>query len=285
MHVVQGLDHLIVLVHDLDAAEAAMRRLGFLPTPRGVHSDSMGTHNATIVLPDRTTYFEVLAVRLPTPANARARSLLEAGDGLAGVIFKTVDADATASAFAAAGVADGEALHFARPVEIGGRTAEARFSIARLQPEATPGTWSFACTHHTPELVWREDYLEQPNGALGIVEVVGVAADTAPVETAYRRLFADRVTRDAAGLHLACPPATLRWLTPEAFGQRYGTVPALLEGGPARLRAVVLATADLDRTRNHLKAAGVAVVSTASGGIATHTEDGAGTVFEFVPAA
>ena len=106
MHVVHGLDHVIILVHDLDAAEGTMRRLGFTTTPRGVHSDSMGTHNATVVLPDRTTYFEVLAVRLPTPANARARALLQAGHGLAGVIFKTGDAEAAAAAFAAAGVAD-----------------------------------------------------------------------------------------------------------------------------------------------------------------------------------
>ncbi len=283
MHVVHGLDHVIILVHDLDAAEGTMRRLGFTTTPRGVHSDSMGTHNATVVLPDRTTYFEVLAVRLPTPANARARALLQAGHGLAGVIFKTGDAEAAAAAFAAAGVADGEALHFARPVEIAGRPAEARFSIARLQPAATPGTWSFACTHHTPELVWREDCLQQPNGATGILEVIGVAPDLAGLEAAYRRLFGERLRRDDDGLHVEAAPATVRWLTPEAYGRRYAALPEA--PAEARLRALVLGTADLDRTRSYLQAAGVGLTVTATGGLATAAADGAGAVFEFVSAA
>ena len=37
-HGLTGVDHAVVLVRDLDAAEAAWRRIGFAPTPRGRHT-------------------------------------------------------------------------------------------------------------------------------------------------------------------------------------------------------------------------------------------------------
>ena len=61
MQHVSGIDHCVLLVRDLDAAERAMARLGFRPTPRGHHSAHMGTANATVVFRDGT-YFETLGV-------------------------------------------------------------------------------------------------------------------------------------------------------------------------------------------------------------------------------
>ena len=50
MQHVLGLDHVIILVRDLDDADARMARLGFRPTPRGHHSAHMGTANSTVML-------------------------------------------------------------------------------------------------------------------------------------------------------------------------------------------------------------------------------------------
>ena len=77
MRHVLGLDHVVILVRDLDDADARMARLGFRPTPRGYHSAHMGTANATVMLPDRT-YFETLTVLQETPANADVRAVLVA---------------------------------------------------------------------------------------------------------------------------------------------------------------------------------------------------------------
>src|SRR5215211_4643411 len=41
-HIV-GLDHIVVLVRDLDGAAETWRRLGFTLAPRGTHSAHMGT--------------------------------------------------------------------------------------------------------------------------------------------------------------------------------------------------------------------------------------------------
>ncbi len=186
MQHVLGLDHVIILVRDLDDAEARMTRLGFRPTPRGYHSAHMGTANATVMLRNGT-YFETLTVVQPTPANADTRAVLALREGPAGLALKTDDAEGAAVEFMAAGIAAGDALDFARPVELPDGTRDARFTVARVRSDASPGTSLFVCQQHTPDVVWREDFLEQPNGATGLAELIGVADDLVGDRAGVRR--------------------------------------------------------------------------------------------------
>ncbi|BCX02660.1 MAG: hypothetical protein KatS3mg053_0598 [Candidatus Roseilinea sp.] len=57
------LDHVVILVDDLDAALQAWRDAGFNVTPGGVHADGL-THNALICFADGS-YIELLAFRTP----------------------------------------------------------------------------------------------------------------------------------------------------------------------------------------------------------------------------
>ena len=176
MQHVLGLDHVVILVRDLAEAEARLGRLGFRPTPRGVHSAPMGTANTTAVFADGT-YLEALGVLRPTENNVAIRAVLAEREGPYGLAFKTEDADAAAAEFAAAGIGPGTALEFARPVDLPSGPREAAFRVARTDPTHTPGAWLFVCQHRTPEATWRADYLEQPNGACGVAEVIGLAPD------------------------------------------------------------------------------------------------------------
>ena len=63
---IQGIDHVVILAADLDRAAETYTRLGFTLSPRGVHSDHMGSANHTIMLQD--DYFEVLSVLKSTPS-------------------------------------------------------------------------------------------------------------------------------------------------------------------------------------------------------------------------
>ncbi len=58
------LDHVVVLVDDLDAAVREWRAAGFTITPGGVHADGL-THNALICFADGS-YVELLAFRTTT---------------------------------------------------------------------------------------------------------------------------------------------------------------------------------------------------------------------------
>ena len=64
---VKGLDHVVVMVDGIDAAEAAYRRLGFQVQPRGFHR-KLGTANHLMIFD--TDYFEILGIVEDTEFNA-----------------------------------------------------------------------------------------------------------------------------------------------------------------------------------------------------------------------
>lgn len=246
-----GLDHVVMLVRDLDMAERQIRRLGFNPTPRGVHSPQMGTANATIMFDDHT-YFEVLAPISETELNADTRESVAEREGAHGLAFKTDDARAAASEFEKIGIAGTEAVDFARDVELAEGTREAKFTIARVTRESTPGAWAFVCQQHTPEVVWRPDYLAQPNTAFGVKEVIGVTEDLAVIETTYSRLFGDRLQLKSDTIIVASGQARLRFVLPSTFEKEFGDAngtPPMIGALSFRVRSLSDATEVLDQNK------------------------------------
>jgi catechol 2,3-dioxygenase-like lactoylglutathione lyase family enzyme len=280
MQHVLGLDHVVILVRDLAEAETRLRKLGFRPTPRGVHSAHMGTANTTVVFTDGT-YLEALGVLQATENNAGVRAVLAEREGLYGLAFKTEDADAAAAEFAAAGIGPGVALEFARPVELPSGPREAAFRVARTEPAHTPGAWLFVCQHRTPEAIWRPDYLEQPNGACGVTEVIGLAADPDGVATAYGRVFGDRVSKDRDGVRIAAGRAAIAFLAPAAFAQRFAPFGAAIGSRSPRLAALSLRTGSLRRTQALLSAQVVRHVATSHGTLLVPPDEACGTILEF----
>ena len=119
------------------------------------------------------TYFEVIGVLNPTESNADMRRMLEQRQGLLGYAMKTDDARACVEELKAVSANSGEVVEFSRPVDLPGGTRDAAFSVANMDRSRTLDIRMFACTHHTPDVVWREDYLEQPNGTTGIEALCG----------------------------------------------------------------------------------------------------------------
>ena len=247
MKSIAGFDHALILVQDLDDGYDRMRRLGFRPTPRGVHSAHMGTANYTIMLSDMT-YFEVIGVLNPTPSNSDMRAMLERRQGLLGFAVKTDDAEALHEELAPSGAADGGVLAFSRPVDLPGGTKDATFTVVNLKREKTLGLKMFACTHHTPDVVWREDYLEQPNGVSGVSAVVGEVPDVDLAERAYGELFGERVSRRGHEVSIDFGNSTVSFLSGSELESRFGLAPL----GDAALRVLRLRTQDLNLTHKVL---------------------------------
>lgn len=284
MRSVGDLDHAVILVRDLDAAERRYAALGFRCTPRGYHSTHMGTANTTVVLPDRQTYFELLGVVAPTPANTTQRAQLARREGLYGLAFKTADARAAAAELAAAGIAQGEAVDFARAVELPDDTREARFTVARGRDDATPGAWCFLCQHHTPELVWRADHLQQPNGARALVEIVGCAADLDAVEAGWRLWLDGRLERAPSALRARTGTASITYLEPEELRRRYGAAVDGLTRGEPCLALLAFAVEDPERARALLQASAVPAGRGPGGSVVVPATAACGVAIEFRPA-
>src|SRR3954469_1520097 len=99
-----GLDHVVVLVRELDAAAENWKRLGFTLSPRGTHSAHMGSGNYTIMLGD--DYIELLGILVATEHNAPTRAFLDRnGGGIERIAFTTPDAAAGAAEIRSMGYA------------------------------------------------------------------------------------------------------------------------------------------------------------------------------------
>ena len=114
---VKGLDHVVVMVDGIDAAEVAYRKLGFQVQPRGFHK-KLGTANHLMIFD--TDYFEILGLVEDTEFNAERREWLKDGGGLANVALATDGADLAFEAFKAAGLNPDAPLFFDRAVEVAG---------------------------------------------------------------------------------------------------------------------------------------------------------------------
>ena len=241
------LDHVVISVADqLDESLARYRQLGFQLTPRGHHSLGSSNHLAIFA----TDYLELLGYEPKNAERAAERWGPELNAiGLTGLAFKTDDADALYSDLAARGVKlDGdEAKAFFRPVELpDGSEREARFRTVRIDPAAIDNGRIFFCQHLDPDLVWRAEWQQHANGAIGISQFVIAAKDPAQSVALLARSVGDAVVTDIeGGKRVTASETEIDFLTPEAVQARFGDTVQIDEDGKDRTVALVIRTRSL----------------------------------------
>jgi hypothetical protein len=160
------IDHLIILVPNLQAAGSAFEATGFQVTPQTRHSPAMGTANRCVML-HGASYIEIMGVVAETAANAPWRRLLSDGVGIRGFALRSSDIEASAQKFASLNIAAEPVRHFSRMTDEG----ELRFSISRIELSGTPGLQCLFCQHHTAELLWRPETMDHENGVASLTSV------------------------------------------------------------------------------------------------------------------
>jgi len=253
---VVGLDHVVIAVRDLERAAHAWRRLGFTLSPRGLHSEHMGTGNYTIMFGE--DYLELLGVVAPTPRNAPLRAFLDAREGIERLAFTTLDAQAGVAELQGRGIAATGPLDFGRPVTLpDGGTAHASFrTFDWPRTEAPGGARLFACQHLTRDAVWIPALQRHPNGALRIERLELASGDPAAAAGQMARLI-DRPAElePGGGWRVATGGgrAELVFFGRGAFEARY---PGIATSALPQecVAALVLRVADLDAAREALRA-------------------------------
>jgi hypothetical protein len=231
---VKGLDHVVVMVDGIDAAEEQYAKLGFQVQPRGFHR-KLGTANHLMIFD--TDYFEILGIVEDTEFNAERREWLKDGGGLANVALATDGADLAFDAFKAAGLNPDVPLFFDRAVEIAGKTEHAQFRTVRIPKTNMPVVGFFVCEHITPQFVYRAEWARHPNGARGIAGVTVVAEQPAKWTAELEKYFGPGcVTQEGDGIVADTGTQPIRYLTRKDYAARYpGIAPVRPGDHPALL--------------------------------------------------
>lgn len=212
------LDHLVVVVADLESAAARLTERGFTVTPLSHHP--FGTSNRLVMFPG--CYLELVTVTRPelVPDGGFAAFVagcLTRGDlGPRMVVLKSEEPNADRARLLTAGIPTPEPVRFGREATLpDGSTAHVEF--VTVLPEAVSPEFSvFYCRHLTPDQVWHPSLLDHPNGATRLVS----ARIGDPGEAGWQRLarLADLET---------VPPADLGTVRVEG-----GSPTLFVEAGP-----------------------------------------------------
>jgi hypothetical protein len=181
MTAIDGFDHALVGVSDLEAARVAWQRLGFTTCPRGKHI-GWGTANYCIMFQD--DYLELLGIVDASQfVNNLDVFLADHGQGLMGMAFASSNIDGLAKKL------DGQPQDLKRLLELSDGTVEPRFKLVHPPKGTLPGLSGFFCHHLTPELMRQPEWLSHANGARRIASITVAVDDVQSAAKAYEDVF------------------------------------------------------------------------------------------------
>jgi hypothetical protein len=241
IHPVPTLDHVVVNVRDrIDEGAETYRRLGFTLTPRGFHTLGSMNHLAMF----GTDYLELIAA---PPGDTRRPEIMEAPEGLNGLVFGTEDSAATYAAMQSAGVPVFPPGEFSRPVALPEGSRDAVFRTVRLMPGVAPSGRLYFCHHFTRDLVWRDEWRHHPNGTTGIARAVICARDPSEFGALFTRMFGEGATRPIdGGFVLTVGVSRFDVITPRALAQEFGDAAPDAAGRDSFMAALEFRTRSLD---------------------------------------
>jgi hypothetical protein len=248
---IAGIDHVIVGVRDLERARLGWTRLGFTLSPRGRH---LGQATANYCIMFAHDYLELLGIVGNDAETHRLGAFLKRREGIVGPAFALADTpEAVRAALAALVLHPSEPRALGRQLELPEGTVVPRFSLINLPPEETPGLDCFLCGHLTPELMRRPEWLDHPNGVIGIRGIHVLVADTAPLLYAYDRLFGlHEVTTTDAVVSVRAGRHRIQFSTPDDFAMMHPGGEVDPDFPLPGVIALELAVADRERTADYL---------------------------------
>ena len=208
-----GVDHLVVVVPDLEAAIRSYEQLGFTVVPGGRHP--VGTHNALIAFSD-WSYIELIAFYEPSPEH-RWWGRLQRGGGLVDFCMQTDDLRGDTAAFRQAGVDIEDPKPLTR-VRLDGYTLRWVLSIPR---DPHRGVAPFLILDETPRQERIPRQRTHPNQVTGIGTVTVVVHEVEAVRRWYTRVLGDfgrDVGRDdlaAVGVRFTIGPHVFDFVAPK----------------------------------------------------------------------
>jgi hypothetical protein len=247
------LDHVGHFVRDPQAAARALARVGFAPTPVSVQVNPdaaggvpqpTGTGNVTAML--ARGYVEVLFKTADTPLGRELEAGLARHPGVHLAAFAVADAAAAHRRLAAAGFRLRPLIEMQRPVDTGGPSGTAAFTLARLETDEMPEGRIQILTHRSEPMVWQPRWLVHPNGAVALTSMVIAVADPQEAALRFARFTGRTATPSPAGQSIVLDRGHVDLVGAAAFARMLPEIPipSLPFVGAYRVRVRSLAVLD-----------------------------------------
>lgn len=277
---IEGIDHILAAVADLDKAAADWKRLGFTLTPRGGHPE-WGTANRCIMFKD--DYLELIGAVGPGARAEQVKGFLaQRGEAVMGLALATSDGPAARHDLQARGIEAGEPRSLSRGLDAPEGPIKLMFSILDLPAGTVPGAATILCQHVTPERLRRPEWLRHANGAVGITSMTIAVEDPESHRATLEAVFGPGSTtatdstvavHTGNGLLLLVRPDEVTQLHPDEALEDVATVPSVV--------ALTLAVTDSGHTARVLTERGVPFARDTDGTVRVAPEDASGVFLEF----
>jgi hypothetical protein len=220
------LDHVGHFVPDPAAAGRALSRAGFAPTPVSVQSNPDGTPTGTgnITAMFSRGYMEVLFKTADTPLGLEFQAALSGHSGVHLVAFSVADAEAAHRRLAEAGFAMRPLVQFQRPVDTVNGPGIAAFTVVRLERGAMAEGRIQILAHRTEATVWQPRWLQHPNDAQGLIDVVVVSADPDEAAGRFARFTGHKSRPTKFGHAIALDRGQLQVFSRDAFASMFAEI-------------------------------------------------------------
>jgi hypothetical protein len=252
------VDHIAHWVPDMPAAAKAMEDLGFVLTPYTEHTNSTapgepilpaGSANHCIMM--REGYLELLTPTADTAIGKEVRAGIDRYVGVHLIAFNVADAEAQRERLLAEGFDQRPVVDLCRQTDTeDGDEGTLRFTVIRPVPGTMAEGRIQFLTHHTPDLLWQERWMNHPNTAERLGEVVLCVADPDEAAGRFERYLGRKGQRIDGGWSIDCDRGAVVLLGRPAFEK---CLPGVAIPGLPYIAGYVIRCGDLDACRVYLK--------------------------------
>jgi len=256
------LDHVGHFVRDPAAVGRALQRLGFRATPVSIQVNPdpageipTGTGNITVMF--HRGYVETLFKTADTPLGRELDSAIARYGGVHLAAFAVSDAAAAHRRLETSGFRVRPLVEMQRPVETAEGPDVAAFTIARVEPGQMAEGRIQILTHRTERTVWQPRWLDHPNSAEGLIDVVVVSGDIEDAGSRFSRFLDRPWAANAYGQVVTLDRGRVQIVAPDAFAQ---LVPDLVIPSLPFIGLYAIAVRSLEVLEGHLRSGGAAFV-------------------------
>jgi len=253
MRHITGVDHVALMVRDLDEAADRWRRFGFALSPRQVHSEHIGSANHTFVLGD--CYVELMGFVAETEFNRPWLDRLAAREGAYLIMLGTTDVRGALADLRSAGIETSDLVQHGRPATLpDGRVVQTAFEITLVTEDESPGAHIGVCGHLTPEYVFLPELRRHANGATHLSGITIATTEPRRDARTLARFFGTEPRDEGLDSMVETGNVPIRLATPMMIDS--AVAPSITSASPL-IAEVTVTVNDIDQTRAVFTAGGV----------------------------